>query len=376
VACIFGTRPEAIKMAPVIQELARAGDVEPVTVVTAQHRELLDRVLGHFGIEPAADLDVMVPGQSLTHTTTRVLERLEPVLARLKPDLVLVHGDTTTTLAAALAAFYARIPVGHVEAGLRTGDKYAPYPEEMNRRLTDAVADLHFAPTPRARDNLRREGVPDETVFVTGNTAIDALLRTVRPGRRDGRVLLVEAHRRENFGGPLEQVALAIRDVARRFPDLRVVCSVHPNPNVRGVFRQVLSSEPNVELHDPFDYVEWAQQMARAYLIATDSGGVQEEAPALGTPVVLLRDKTERPEAVEAGTVLVAGTDRARVAEVITWLLQDGEAHRRMEGARNPFGDGHAAERIVAAIRHRLGLSAEPPPQWEPERPGGSASGG
>jgi UDP-N-acetylglucosamine 2-epimerase (non-hydrolysing) len=369
---VFGTRPEAIKMAPVVQELGRAPDIEPLVAVTAQHRQLLDQVLAWFGIHPDADLDVMVDGQTLTHITTRVLEGCARVFSDLRPDFVLVHGDTTTTLAAALAAYYARLPLGHVEAGLRTGDKYAPYPEEANRRLTDALADLHLAPTDWARDNLLREGTSPETVVVTGNTAIDALLRTARGAaaargpRRAGqpRVLLVEVHRRENFGRPMEEIVLAVRDVVRRFPDLRAVFSVHPNPNVEAVVRRHLEGEPRVELHPPFDYPEWARRMASAHLIATDSGGLQEEAPALGTPVVVLREKTERPEAVAAGTAVVAGTGREAVAATLARVLGDPAEHARMASARNPYGDGRAAERTVEAVRHRLGLRPDRPEEW------------
>lgn len=370
ILCVFGTRPEAIKMAPVVQELGRSPDLQPLVAVTAQHRDLLDQVLEGFGIRPDADLDLMVGGQTLTHVTTRVLEGCERVFADLRPDLVLVHGDTTTTMAASLAAYYARLPVGHVEAGLRTGDRYAPYPEEANRHLTDVLAELHFAPTEWARDNLLREGTVPDGVFVTGNTAIDALLRTLggqrrRPaGTEASRVLLVEAHRRESFGRPMEEIMLAVRDVVRAFPDLHVVCSVHPNPNVEPVVRRCLEGEPRVELHSPFGYAEWARRMAAAYLIATDSGGLQEEAPALGTPVVLLREKTERPEAVAAGTVAIAGTDRRSVAGTLSRLLADAAAYGRMASARNPYGDGRAAERTVQALRYRLGLRPDRPEEW------------
>lgn len=353
-------------MAPVVQEIRRAPDLEALVLVSAQHRDLLDQVLARFDIEPDADLDLMVGSQTLTHITTRVLEGCERRFADLRPDLVLVHGDTTTTMAASLAAYYARLPLGHVEAGLRTGDKYAPYPEEVNRRITDGLADLHFAPTAWARDNLLREGTPAASVFVTGNTGIDALMGMVRPVERGSRerVLLVECHRRENFGRPMEEIFLAVRDTVRAFDDLRVVCSVHPNPNVEPVVRRLLAGEPRVELHPPFEYREWAWRMASAYLIATDSGGVQEEAPALGTPVVLLRDKTERPEAVAAGTVAVAGTDRATVGAILSRLLSDPVEHARMAAAPNPYGDGRAAQRTVHVIRHHLGLEPEPPVEW------------
>jgi UDP-N-acetylglucosamine 2-epimerase (non-hydrolysing) len=352
-------------MAPVVQELRDAPDLEALTLVSAQHRRLLDQVLEHFAIRPDADLDVMVPGQSLTHTTTAVLERLEPVLREHRPGLVLVHGDTTTTLAASLAAYYAGIPVGHVEAGLRTGDRRAPFPEEMNRRLADALCEMHFAPTPGARENLLREGLAPDGIFVTGNTAIDALLRTAgAPHPRRPRLLLCEAHRRENFGQPMEDIVLAVRDTVRAFEDLEVVYSVHPNPRVKGVVERHLAGEPRVSLRDPFDYVEWARLMAEAYIILTDSGGIQEEAPSLGVPVVLVRDKTERPEAVQAGTVVVAGTQRGRIAATLRRLCADPAAHRQMARAANPFGDGHAAARIVGAIRFVHGLTDRAPEPW------------
>lgn len=325
VMSVFGTRPEAIKMAPVVAELRETPGIRSLVLVTAQHREMLDQVLDHFRIRPDHDLNIMQAGQSLTDITTRALEGAFEVFGRAQPDLVLVHGDTTTTFAAALAAFYRRIPVGHVEAGLRTRNKYSPFPEEINRHLTGVLADLHFAPTEVARANLLDEGVPADRIWVTGNTAIDALLRTVREDYRFGaeslkrldlrgrRMLLVEAHRRENWGEPMERICRALAEIVRRSPDVELVYSVHPNPRVADVVRRHLGGRERVHLLDPLPYPEWANLMARAYLIITDSGGLQEEAPSLGKPVVLLRDTTERPEAVAAGTVRQVGTDFDRI---------------------------------------------------------------
>jgi UDP-N-acetylglucosamine 2-epimerase (non-hydrolysing) len=356
IACLFGTRPEAIKMAPVVQALARAEDMRPLVIVTAQHRELLDATLAVFGIVPDHDLDLMTPDQSLEGLTARALVGCTEVLRRERPDLVLVHGDTSTTMAGAIAAYYAGLPLGHVEAGLRTGDKREPFPEEINRRVADVLSDLYFAPTAAARDNLLREGVPAGRIFVTGNTAVDAVLagaalRAATPEPARARRIAVEVHRRESFGQPLRDVVLALRDVARAFPDVELVWSVHPNPNVGPVVRELLEGEPRVTLMAPPEYPDWVAVMAGAHLIVTDSGGLQEEAPALHRPVVCTRNKTERPEAVEAGTVVLAGTERQAVFDAVARLLQDPEAYRRCAEAQNPFGDGHAAERIVAAVR-------------------------
>ncbi|MBX6377609.1 MAG: UDP-N-acetylglucosamine 2-epimerase (non-hydrolyzing), partial [Clostridia bacterium] len=348
VLCVFGTRPEAIKMAPVVRALREAGGIEPAVLVTAQHREMLDQVLDHFGIHPDYDLNVMRPRQSLSDLTARVLRGTVAVLRRHRPDLVLVHGDTTTTLAAALAAFYEKRLLGHVEAGLRTRQKYAPFPEEMNRHLTGVLADLHFAPTARARSNLLAEGVSDEAIFVTGNTAIDALIQTVRAGRpfaspvlsdlarRPGRLLLVEAHRRENWGRPLEQACRALREVVERHRDVYLVYSVHRNPQVSRVVERVLGSHDRVVLLEPVPYPDWCNLLQRAYLVVTDSGGLQEEAPSLGKPVVLLRETTERPEALEAGTVVQVGTDPDHIAAVLDRLLTDPLAYEAMARAVNP----------------------------------------
>ncbi len=362
VMAIFGTRPEAVKMAPVIAALRASQDFVPIVVVTAQHREMLDQVLRLFGITPDRDLDVMLPEQSLFDITTRVLSRLDPVVRECAPAMVLVQGDASSTMIGALAAFYHKIPVGHVEAGLRTLDRYRPFPEEMNRRVTTVLSDLHFAPTARSRDNLLIEGIPADRIFVTGNTVIDALSQVVKradialpPGvpPLDGRrMLLVTTHRRENWGEPLRQIYLALLDVLNRFPDVMVVFSVHRNPAVRRVAEEVLAGHPRAHLIEPPDYGPFVRLESQAYLILTDSGGVQEEAPALGTPVLVLRDVTERPEGVAAGTVELVGTGRERIAERTGRLLADPRARAAMAQARNPYGDGRASERIIDALRH------------------------
>lgn len=363
---IFGTRPEAVKMAPVIKELERhGGEFEPLVVVTAQHREMLDQILDHFRIEPRHDLNIMKPRQTLAEIATRALEGLDEIIAAERPDMVLVHGDTATTFAGSLAAFYNRVPAGHVEAGLRTGDKYSPYPEEMNRKLTGALVDLHFAPTEQARANLRAEAVPEDRIFVTGNTAIDALFMTVRKdyrfaddhlnrldfGRR--KVVVVDClHRRENFGDKMASIYRGIRRIARECPDVQMVVALHKNPEAREVALEVLGDvDPaRVFICEPMDYPEWVNLISRAYLVISDSGGVQEEAPSLGAPVLLLRETTERPEAIEAGTVKMVGTDEERIVAETERLLRDEAEHRRMARARNPYGDGHAAERIAGAL--------------------------
>lgn len=370
VATIFGTRPEAVKMAPVVAALRAAPDLVPVVLVTAQHREMLDQVLGVFGITPDRDLDIMQPQQTLVDIATRALQGLAAALAELRPDLVVVQGDAHTTFIGALAAYYQRIPIAHVEAGLRTADKYQPFPEEMNRRMTTALADLHFPPTTWARENLLREGVPPERIFLTGNTVIDALqairARGVAPpadlpdlgGRR---MVLVTTHRREHWGEPLRQIYLALLDLLEQFPDIAVVFSVHPNPAVRRIVTAVLDGHPRAHLIEPPEYAPFVALMERAYLILTDSGGIQEEAPALGRPVLVLREKTERPEGVAAGTARLVGTDRARIVAEAARLLSDPAAHAAMARARNPYGDGRAAERIVQAIRYWFGLTPDPP---------------
>ncbi len=358
----FGTRPEAIKLAPVIQELAaHPGELEPVVLVTAQHRQMLDQVLRVFDIKPDYDLDVMRPGQSLADVTVGVLRGVERVLRRARPDMVMVQGDTTSALAAALAAFYERIPVGHVEAGLRTNDKYSPYPEEMNRRLVSSLADLHFAPTRAAKENLLGEGVPRGRIHVTGNTVVDAL-KAIRGSKAkwrvpvldrivpEQRVILVTAHRRESFGPGVERICRALRMIVERNPDVMVVYPVHLNPNVRRPVRAILGRTPRVHLIEPLEYLPFVRLMERAYLILTDSGGIQEEAPALGKPVLVMRDKTERPEVVAAGTARLVGTDTDTIVSVTETLLHSAAAYQRMARARNPFGDGHASRRIAAAL--------------------------
>ncbi|GAB3734927.1 UDP-N-acetylglucosamine 2-epimerase (non-hydrolyzing) [Luteimonas pelagia] len=366
VMVVFGTRPEAIKMAPVVAALRARGDIETLVAVTAQHRQMLDQVLSLFGIEPDDDLDLMQPGQALPDLFGRLLSGMSHVLQARRPDLVLVHGDTSTTLATALAAFYARIPVGHVEAGLRTGNMAAPWPEEANRRLTAPIADIHFAPTPRARDNLLREGFAESGIHVTGNTVIDALLDVVArieadPALRSTlasrfpfldasrRLVLVTGHRRENFGGGFEQICGALADIASR-PDTQVVYPVHLNPNVQEPVNRVLGGLENVHLIPPQDYLPFVYLMSRSDLIVTDSGGIQEEAPSLGKPVLVMRETTERPEAVEAGTVRLVGTDRASILREASRLLDDAGAYAAMAHAHNPYGDGEAATRIARII--------------------------
>ncbi|MGQ0550689.1 MAG: non-hydrolyzing UDP-N-acetylglucosamine 2-epimerase [Armatimonadota bacterium] len=374
VMTVFGTRPEAVKMAPVIAGLRASQDFSPIVVVTAQHREMLDQVLRLFAITPDIDLDVMLPEQSLFDIISRTLTRLDPVLAEKRPAMVLVQGDASSTFLGALAAFYHQIPVGHVEAGLRTQDKYRPFPEEMNRRLTSALADLHFAPTARARANLLTEGVAAERILVTGNTEIDALLDVAaRPDVRlpanlpslDGqRLLLVTTHRRESWGEPLRQIYLALLDLLERFPDAVVVFPVHLNPAVRRAADQVLAGHPRAHLIPPLDYGPFVRLMSKAYMILTDSGGIQEGAPSLGTPVLVLREVTERPEGIDAGAAELVGVSRDRIAERAGRLLADPAAHARMAQARNPYGDGRAAARIVDALRHWFGRAPAPPEEF------------
>lgn len=362
VLSVLGTRPEAVKMAPVIARLKAAKGVESVVCVTAQHREMLDQVLSLFQITPDYDLDLMRPDQTLAELTSAVAVTLTPVVEDLNPDWILIQGDTTTVMVAALIGYYQQVRVGHVEAGLRTTDKWAPFPEEMNRRIASVLADLHFAPTEAARQNLLREGIPEGRIHVTGNPVIDALQQIrdalrrleVPPGPAidpDHKLILVTAHRRESFGEPLEEVFSAIRDFSRDYADqVEVVYPVHRNPRVWGPAHAVLGGIKNVHLIEPVDYLTMVSLMERAYLILTDSGGIQEEAPALGVPVLVLRELTERPEAIEAGTALLVGTDRGRIMDGVVRLLDDRKSYQAMARARNPFGDGHAAERIVAAL--------------------------
>lgn len=363
VLAVFGTRPEAIKMAPVVNVFRGARDFQIKTVVTAQHREMLDQVLAIFRIQPDYDLNIMSPGQSLTEITCRVLERLDPVLKAETPDLLLVHGDTTTTFAGSLAAFYRHIEVGHVEAGLRTGDKQQPYPEELNRLLTGRIADIHFAPTAAAKQNLLRENVAAQTIQITGNTVIDALhhcLRDIQIDDQTGRrLILVTVHRRESWGPPLESVMKALKNIIKANPLVNLIIPVHLNPVVRNVFFSELGAEPQAKLVAPLDYREMIKAMAESYLVITDSGGIQEEAPALGKPVLVLREKTERPEAITAGTVRMVGTDTERITSAVNLLLNDRREYLKMSKAVNPYGDGKAADRIIAGLRYHFGFTSE-----------------
>ncbi len=373
ILCVFGTRPETIKMAPVIRELRRRRSRAEVKIcVTGQHREMLDQMLALFDIQPDYDLNIMREGQSLTEVTTAVLTHLDPVLVKEKPDWVLVHGDTTTTMAAGLVAFYHRVKVGHVEAGLRTGNKLNPFPEEMNRKIVDGLCDLHFAPTEGARQNLLRGGIPDVSIRVTGNTVIDALRWvTALPSPAhlgawvpppSSRLVLVTAHRHENFGPPLENICRALREIAERYRgEVHIVYSVHLNPNVQGLVYRMLAGVPNITLLPPLGYRELVGLLKRSYLVLTDSGGIQEEAPGLGKPVLVLREVTERPEAVDAGTVKLIGTDSERIVAETTRLLEDRSEYARMARAVNPYGDGHAAERIVQSLLERAHPTADRP---------------
>lgn len=364
VLVVFGTRPEAIKMAPVIRELKKVQDIETVVAVTAQHREMLDQVLKLFDIKTDYDLDLMKEQQDLFSITTGVLNGLKEILEKEKPHLVLVHGDTTTTFAAALAAFYKRIPVGHVEAGLRTRNKYSPYPEEINRTLAGRITELHFAPTDTARDNLLAESTATFKIWVTGNTVIDALLETVQPeytfGQElqgidfDRRIILVTTHRRENWGSSMRNIYQALIDIVNEFPDVEVVFPVHRNPVVRDIAEEMLKGRERFHLIDPLDYEPFANLMNRCYMVMTDSGGMQEEAPSLGKPVLVLRDTTERPEALQAGTVKLVGTNQQSIYEAARLLLTDKEEYDKMACAINPYGDGHAAQRIVNVIKDFL----------------------
>ncbi|BCA41833.1 non-hydrolyzing UDP-N-acetylglucosamine 2-epimerase [Kluyvera ascorbata] len=369
VLTVFGTRPEAIKMAPLVHALAKDPHFEAKVCVTAQHREMLDQVLNLFSIVPDYDLNIMSPGQGLTEITCRILQGLKPVLESFKPDVVLVHGDTTTTAAASLAAFYQRIPVGHVEAGLRTGDLYSPWPEEANRTLTGHLAMYHFAPTENSRQNLLRENLSDKRIFVTGNTVIDALfwvrdrvmndealntdLSLRFPFLNTGKkMILVTGHRRESFGQGFEKICHALAEIAASNPDVQIVYPVHLNPNVSEPVNRILGHVDNVMLIEPQEYLPFVWLMNHAWLILTDSGGIQEEAPSLGKPVLVMRETTERPEAIDAGTVRLVGTDSQRIVDEVTRLLRDEEEYQRMSRAHNPYGDGRACERILSALKN------------------------
>ncbi|MFC6669110.1 non-hydrolyzing UDP-N-acetylglucosamine 2-epimerase [Marinobacterium aestuariivivens] len=367
VLTVFGTRPEAIKMAPLALQLAADERFEAKVCVTAQHREMLDQVLGLFELEPEYDLNLMKPGQDLTDVTTGILQGLKAVLAEFKPDMVLVHGDTATTFATTLAAYYQQIPVGHVEAGLRTGNVYSPWPEEGNRKLTGALANIHFAPTATSRSNLLNEGIKESDIHVTGNTVIDALLEVVRKLDKDQslakaqsqgfdflddnrKMVLVTGHRRESFGGGFERICQALAETAEAHPDVQIVYPVHLNPNVQEPVHRLLVAHDNIHLIAPQDYLPFVYLMNRAHIILTDSGGIQEEAPSLGKPVLVMRDTTERPEAVEAGTVKLVGTDVATITRELNTLLTDRDAYNTMSYAHNPYGDGLACQRIRDAL--------------------------
>ncbi|MBJ7918106.1 UDP-N-acetylglucosamine 2-epimerase (non-hydrolyzing), partial [Bacillus anthracis] len=354
-----GTRPEAIKMAPLVLELQKHPEkIESIVTVTAQHRQMLDQVLSIFGITPDFDLNIMKDRQTLIDITTRGLEGLDKVMKEAKPDIVLVHGDTTTTFIASLAAFYNQIPVGHVEAGLRTWDKYSPYPEEMNRQLTGVMADLHFSPTAKSATNLQKENKDESRIFITGNTAIDALKTTVKETYShpvleklgNNRLVLMTAHRRENLGEPMRNMFRAIKRLVDKHEDVQVVYPVHMNPVVRETANDILGDHGRIHLIEPLDVIDFHNVAARSYLMLTDSGGVQEEAPSLGVPALVLRDTTERPEGIEAGTLKLAGTDEETIFSLADELLSDKEAHDKMSKASNPYGDGRASERIVEAI--------------------------
>ncbi len=361
VLSVFGTRPETIKMAPLVKELEKREEIESIICVTAQHREMLDQVLEAFSIVPDYDLDIMKKGQTLTDITTRVTEGMGELLEEIKPDIVLVHGDTTTAFASALAAFYAHCDIGHVEAGLRTGNKYSPFPEEINRQFIGLVADMNFAPTEKAKNNLLSEGKDPSSIFVTGNTAIDALKLTVREDYSDevtefagdSRLIVLTAHRRENLGEPMHRMFRAIRRITEKHPDVKVVYPVHLNPAVREAAREELGGCDRIRLIEPLEVVEFHNVLAKSYLILTDSGGIQEEAPSLGKPVIVLRDTTERPEGVEAGTLKLAGTDEEVIFDMIDTLLSDKSDYDRMAHAANPYGDGEASRRIADAIIER-----------------------
>ena len=367
---VFGTRPEAIKMCPLVLEMHKYPEyIEPIVAVTAQHREMLDQVLELFNIKPDYDLNIMASGQTLYDITTRALNGLKEVIEDAKPDMVLVHGDTTTTFAGALASFYVQVPVGHVEAGLRTGNKYSPYPEEMNRKLTGSIADMHFAPTSTSKENLLKENVNPEAIMVTGNTVIDALQTTVKANyefadaefnkifARGNRLILMTTHRRENLGEPMRNVYKALRMVLETHADVEAIFPVHKNPKVREIVQEELGGLERVHLIEPMDYQPFANLMGKVDIVLTDSGGIQEEAPALGKPVLVLRDTTERPEAVDAGTVKLVGTGYEDVLRETNLLLDDPAHYQKMAEAANPYGDGKACERIIRAILQKKGYN-------------------
>ncbi len=369
VMSVFGTRPEAIKMAPLVKELEKNPKIQSIVTVTAQHREMLDQVLEIFDIKPDYDLNIMKQGQTLADITTRALNGLDEVIKEAKPDIILVHGDTSTTFAGSLAAFYNQVKIGHVEAGLRTYDKYSPFPEEMNRKLTGAMTDYHFSPTISNKNNLLKENVDESTIYITGNTVIDALKTTVKENYtfadktldsldfEGKKIILMTAHRRENLGKPLEDICLAAREIVLSHPDTELVYPMHLNPKVRDTARGILGDIPRVHLIEPLDVEELHNAMKRCYLVMTDSGGLQEEAPSLGKPVIVLRNETERPEAVDAGTVLMGGVDKENIISLAHMLLTDTKAYEKIAKTANPYGDGKASERIVQAILYAFGES-------------------
>ena len=359
VMSIFGTRPEAIKMAPLVKELESRNEIDSIVCVTAQHREMLDQVLETFNIKPDYDLNIMKQGQTLGDITTRALNGLENVIKECKPDIVLVHGDTTTTFAGALAAFYNQVAIGHVEAGLRTYDKYSPFPEEMNRQMVDCLTDMYFAPTKISKENLLKENIDESKIYITGNTAIDAMKTTVRDNythkelewiKDDERMILLTAHRRENLGEPMCHIFKAIKRVVDEFKDIKVIYPIHMNPKVREVASEIFKDTDRVKLIEPLEVFDFHNFQNKSYLILTDSGGIQEEAPSLGKPVLVLRDTTERPEGIEAGTLKLVGTDEETIYSETKKLLANKEEYEKMSKASNPYGDGHASERIVDAI--------------------------
>lgn len=359
VLSIFGTRPEAIKMAPLVKELEKRKEIESLVCVTAQHREMLDQVLETFEIKPDYDLNIMKPGQTLGDITTRALTGLEGVIKECKPDIVLVHGDTTTTFAGALAAFYNQVAIGHVEAGLRTNDKYSPYPEEMNRQMVDCMTDMYFAPTQLSKQNLISENIDASKIYVTGNTAIDAMSTTIKDDynneylnwvKENEKLILVTAHRRENLGDPMRNIFKAIKRIVNEFNDVKVIYPIHMNPKVRSVANEVFADCDKVKLIEPLEVIDFHNFINKCYMIMSDSGGVQEEAPSLGKPVLVLRDTTERPEGIEAGTLKLVGTDEETIYKEAKKLLTDKKEYEKMSHASNPYGDGLASKRIVDAI--------------------------
>ncbi|HAQ7626393.1 non-hydrolyzing UDP-N-acetylglucosamine 2-epimerase [Enterococcus faecium] len=366
---IFGTRPEAIKMAPLIKAIENDERFESIVTVTAQHRQMLDQVMDIFDLKADYDLNIMKDGQTLTDVTSRVIKELDSVLVEAKPDIILVHGDTTTTFAASIAGFYHQIKIGHVEAGLRTWNKYSPFPEEMNRQLTDTLADIYFAPTGMSKSNLLKEGRSEESIFITGNTAIDAMKYTIKKNYSNElldnlvgkRIILVTMHRRENLGQPMTNVFKAINRLVEKFEDVHIVFPMHKNPKVRKNAEETFNDSEQVHLIEPLDVIDFQNFSNNSYMILSDSGGVQEEAPSLGVPVLVLRDTTERPEGIEVGTLKLVGTEEDKVFEEATLLLSDKEEYEKMSQASNPYGDGNASERILDAIAYNFGIQQEKP---------------